>query len=635
MINFGMKQLLRQRGKAILFFLLMAASTALVVTGCVLTIENTRRIQVIEDSYTTIGMVEQMPVTTEPYTQPDPCYGTFSYLSSKYGDKILLEALNFPGADYIQSPEYRPYFISYLPELRHPNGGTLKRHIIEFTPLTESEKGEPVEAKVTKIISSNIDGRSANAREGCTDQNFNEGDTFTLCQHGTQYVYPLKIGERYVSCIYLQGVCPTHGVPEYVSHTGPYSSQSNAEGNLIYKNTFPDDQEEYQSDDPKRRRINHVTGDDFYLEGQPGFNYIKWAEIYKMEDYLFATMPTKSLTLVPSFHDGNINIIEGREITSEEFASGNAVCLIPQQFAMTNQLSIGDRLDLPFMCAYYGDMDGSIPLNLSLLNSEGDFYQPFWEQEYEIVGIYAGGYGTDDIVEDMFIIPEASVRDSWEDNIAWFGTMSKGTVSFEIKNGNIQEFDTAFKKAVPEVENLDIIYDDRGYTEMIKFLNGSRNMALLLLLAGALAELAIIALLLYFFVAKEIKRTAIERSLGMTKHQCRISLLSGVMALTIVAVSLGCMCGALMLDEVRKPPQDTVTTVEDMDRRYIYSMEYSLWAEERILAEETEIDVEKPIEVYWLIPLWICVLILVISLFLVERSFRLDPIYLLSTKGRE
>ena len=51
MFNFSIKQLFRQPGKVILFFLLMAASTALVVTGAIMTIENAQRIQMVEDTY--------------------------------------------------------------------------------------------------------------------------------------------------------------------------------------------------------------------------------------------------------------------------------------------------------------------------------------------------------------------------------------------------------------------------------------------------------------------------------------------------------------------------------------------------------------------------------------------------------
>ena len=61
----------------------------------------------------------------------------------------------------------------------------------------------------------------------------------------------------------------------------------------------------------------------------------------------------------------------------------------------------------------------------------------------------------------------------------------------------------------------------------MKPLRVSRDMSQLLLVGGVLAALAILALLLYFFVVKEKKRTAIERSLGMSKRQCRVSLLAG------------------------------------------------------------------------------------------------------------
>ena len=57
-----------------------------------------------------------------------------------------------------------------------------------------------------------------------------------------------------------------------------------------------------------------------------------------------------------------------------------------------------------------------------------------------------------------------------------------------------------------------------------------------------LAALAILALL-YFFVVKEKKRTAVERSLGMSKRQCRVSLLAGLMILTIIAAGVGAQLG--------------------------------------------------------------------------------------------
>ena len=61
MFKFSLKQLLRQKGRALLFFLLLAASTALVVTGSVMTSESTQRIATVERTKTT--MVSSCPLT--------------------------------------------------------------------------------------------------------------------------------------------------------------------------------------------------------------------------------------------------------------------------------------------------------------------------------------------------------------------------------------------------------------------------------------------------------------------------------------------------------------------------------------------------------------------------------------------
>ena len=86
MFSFSIKQLLRQPGKAILFFLLMAASTALVVTGAVLTIENNKRLRIVEETYSTIGYVEQLPISSENTVTPNPCFGTDRVTTTDYGE---------------------------------------------------------------------------------------------------------------------------------------------------------------------------------------------------------------------------------------------------------------------------------------------------------------------------------------------------------------------------------------------------------------------------------------------------------------------------------------------------------------------------------------------------------------------
>lgn len=627
MFGFSLKQLLRQPGKAVLFFLLMAASTALIVTGAIMSIENSNRIQIVEDTYSTVGYVEQLPTKIDTEVVVDPCYGVYTDSVPEYGEFLTSDIFDFPGAEYVQEPEYRPYYISSLPQLRHSDSWFYRRHILEFTPL-EPGSGEdgPIEVIITKVLQSDVDPAHANYADSHTDRSLQVGDIIPICQHEASVVCPLTAGERYVSTVSLYGDCPEHGF-EYQSYIAPYSHQYSREENSVITGDLQTER--------ARGSVSQVTGEDFYEKGQPGYRYVQWAEQYRLEDSLFLTTATNSLNLLPSWHEEKAQVVSGRAITPDEFADGAAVCMVPDKLATPNQLDIGDKINLPLLCSVYKDMSvslGRLPFDFSLLNADGEFYEPFWEQEYEIVGIYnAGRDSTHDLVDDMFIIPAKSVRASDSSNIAWYEPMCKNTASFQIPNGSITEFDTAFKHAVKEAESLDVSYDDRGYSEIIQSLEASRSIAFLLLAAGILAALAIIALLLYFFVVKERKRTAIERSLGMSKRQCRISILAGVMLLTVIAASLGSLGGVILLEKTQEAAAETESVEVN---QYTYDTRYSMWAKGRELAENTEIEVETPTAVYFAVPAAVVLLVLAISWVLMARSFRIDPIYLLSTKDK-
>ena len=57
----SLKQLLRTPVKAVLFFLLMAAATALLVLGANLWAQTQAQMDAVEKQFTTLGTVEQLP----------------------------------------------------------------------------------------------------------------------------------------------------------------------------------------------------------------------------------------------------------------------------------------------------------------------------------------------------------------------------------------------------------------------------------------------------------------------------------------------------------------------------------------------------------------------------------------------
>lgn len=634
MFNFSIKQLLRQPGKAVLFFLLMAASTALVVTGAVLTIENTERIQIVEDTYTTIGYIEQIPLSTESVTIPNPCTGSDRVTTTDYGEYISPEDLDFPGADYIMKPEYRPYYLFHEPKFAD-FGVDVYTHVLEFTPLQPvGDDGAPVEVEITKVLFS-TDSPDVSSAVTIPNVALHEGDHITVCQCFDSTRYPMDVGEKYVASLYLYRYCEEHQVNEYAVDSRPYSGRTDREGNYIGTENFPDDID-WGYSSPRYAQIAHVTGDDFYEKGNIGYNYLQWAKHVEQSGHNFVAVATNAMELLPSWHEDKIILREGREITPEEFESGAPVCMISKEFAGRNGLKLGDKVNMPFLCVYYWDRNaiGGSPDGLSELDADGEFFEPFFEQEYEIVGLTESQRYEIEAGPDTFIIPAKSVTVSHEDRITYYHPMTRFTASFQIPNGSIQEFDAAIKEHVPEAERLIITYDDRGYSEIMKSLNNSRAMAFLLLMGGIMAALSIVALLLYFFVVKEKKRTAIERSLGMTKRQCRVSLLAGLMILTVVSACAGSLCGTLALDIVREP-ETVAGTVEERDSQYIYDTRYSTWAAGRELAERVDIDVDAPVYVCYVTPVCLSVLVLVLALLLMAGSFRTDPIYLLSTREKE
>ncbi len=222
-------------------------------------------------------------------------------------------------------------------------------------------------------------------------------------------------------------------------------------------------------------------------------------------------------------------------------------------------------------------------------------------------------------------------------NIAHFGPMLDTTKSFQIPNGTIEEFDMALRETVPKAAELIITYDDNGYTQVREGLENTRITALLLCAAGGFLAIGVIILTLYFFVVKEQKRTAIERSLGMSKRQCQVSLLCGLLPLTLTAAAVGSLCGGILANH-EATGQAEVHTEDGIDSGY--STQYSLWAhdaEAAITLEEEEASALSAlyVPVFVGIPWAFLCTVWLLGVLLVNRNMKTDPIYLLGRKNED
>ena len=635
----SLKQLLRTPGKTILLFLLVVASTALLVFSSVLYARTKEQIRQAEQEFTTVGTVEQQPLVTDLDIVPNPCWGQRTTIDYDYGKLLTPETLKFEGADYLAGPENRPYYVTYLPDLNTTRTGaqlSWRMHVVEFTPLEDSDGSGPVQTEITKVLFSRPREYQKNRDNGAAawDEDHKVGDVINFCQHLSRTPQPLETGKTYIGNLFFSDICQTHNEVELVAYSTPMSRQCDETGALIDTGHFGS---------ARKGRIDEVTAD-FYEPGHRGEDWLKLVEMKGMEDYLFRVLPTNSLDLLPSFHQGYAYVASGRAISAEEFESGAPVCMLTSSFAARNQLEIGDAVTLPLLCTMYGCESDYIVSNLPegiLLDANGEYFEPFWEAEYEIVGTYSltneFGGGAGEMTADLILIPMKSVKASDKNNLIQVSPMNKMTASFQIKNGTISEFDEKLRAAVPEASLLTISYDDGGYTNVMSGLQRAKDTAVLLLIAGVLAAVIIAVLLLFFMVVRQKKRTAIERSLGMTKGQCRRSLLAGLLVLVILGTVVGSGTAAVLMERYSATPSDdSLVTVDDGDFLgpesflFGFSTRYSQWTD--ALTEAEPAQTGSAVLLYAAVPVAFALALFLLAILLVNRNLKIEPIYLLSGK---
>lgn len=612
----SLKQLLRTPVKAVLFSLLMAAATALLVLGANLWAQTQAQMDAVEKQFTTLGTVEQKPNRTQMRTGWDAADGAYySEAEPVYDSVISADVLDFDGANYLKAPEKRPYYLADLQGLAVRDGGTaLFYPVVEFTPAETAVPDHPIKVYVQRFLYPEAENQN------------NEYEIY-VCNHWTENPAPLEAGKTYVA--YTNVIVNHHenakSSIEYALIAAERSTQCDAGGNLL-------------ESDMQTRTFDEVTAG--FYETERGQYWLELSKALSMWDTTAPVLPVTDTALLPSFHDRTVYVREGRTFSAEDLENGAAVCLVSEEFARKNGLFIGDKVELPLYGVNEKDSphrtfgDGSGLRTFSLLNAQNRAYTPFWTAKYEIIGTYysVGTYGKPagsiEMALNLFLIPANSVKADFAGNIVDSGPMQRATTSFQIPNGTVDEYRTAYNRNVPaEVrENLEITFDDNGYSQIIGGLLNMRYVAIILFAAGLLSALAILVLLLYFFIVKQKKRTAIERSLGMSKAQCRVSLMAGILVLALVASVIGVGIGAVLLQS------DVLTDTAQSETEEIDTT-FSIWAKGQTEVTEPETDATVPVAVYVFIPVCLLVFIFLLSLVLVNRNLKTEPILLLSGKG--
>ncbi|MDE6601402.1 MAG: hypothetical protein K2K90_04430 [Lachnospiraceae bacterium] len=539
----SLKQMMRTPVRTILFLGLTVLAAFLMTLGGSIWLKGSHTMAQYEDRFMTVGTVRQIPDSFEQtflWNAETKDYEVRK--NAQYSDYYTPEDLLFPGAAYIAEPEQRAFYISYQPEYvtvyksQNPNRIERGALIAEFSPKEDCMPDESVLIQITKVIGGDP------KLEGVVDY---------FCDHRNPNPEMLYKDKTYVAMLGNQGSY-IHGKAyeekmqsKNEVHIGLELVPFSLESDLL----LPDGS---QPEDVFRdgNQIFEVT-DGFY-ETEAGRRILNLAQTEMVWRDCQPVTGTNQTSLLMPFYSGQAYICEGRDISEEEYADGSKVCLAPKTFMENNGLSLGDPVNVQLR---YTDrkvnagrkfwLDGSIGFYSGLVDTDGNPLDVFEAAAYTVVGIYDVTFsGTESIFDlgaDELIVPMESIEARDGKNLVACGPMTDATTSFRIPNGGIDDFLKGW--AAYGTDKLAVTFYDMGYSRLKEGIDNMKAVSLFLLAAGMILTLLLLFFFSHLFITKQAERTAIERSLGMRRAQCRWSVLSGFALLVLLGSVLGAAAG--------------------------------------------------------------------------------------------
>ncbi len=609
-IQNSLRQLGRTPVKTLAFLVLLILAVTFFMLGFQLWTGARDNIERIDKAYMTIGTVEQKASSVRTEKVWDGYTRSYTgYSIPDYGGMMPEAVLDFEGADYIVKPEKRPCYGAHKPgfvmssmpywDVVHDKGFC----IAELQPLEDCVTDQPVCLKVKRVLCGGL--------KHYIDEIWFDGNWF-------ETPFQLYADRTYI--MFLQDVSDLEDRYLYGPGGGLFSSQRGKNGEKI---TDP------MTTQNEWGNVWDEVTEGFYdtPRGKAWLNLIHSVEWSKYTVPVIATQKTK---LLMPFFDGDAWIAEGRDISQEEYENGDKVCLVEKNFAVNNNLTVGGSLRLPLYIADYQTPAWYVG-GWENINAKGEMYPVFEDSAYTIAGIFQTLTISDvatsyyDIAQNTVVIPSASVKNSDENNIVGMGPMKGYTTSFEIPNGKIDEFTAAWEKQ--GIPNLEINFYDRGYTKIKAGLDDMMNTASVLLAAGAVITLLILVLFCHLFITKQRKRTAIERSLGMSKNKCIASLLTGILVIVIPA----CLIGSAISYWLTGYAAEQMTAAHN---EQAFDTMYSDWVHgDSTDEEEFSVSLDNSLDKAWA-GLGVIPVALIIALVNIRGNLKSEPLRLLGEKER-
>lgn len=285
-----------------------------------------------------------------------------------------------------------------------------------------------------------------------------------------------------------------------------------------------------------------------FLASEAGAEWKAALERDAVNHHAFAVLGVDDLGYVAQFAREEAQIIEGRDFTEEELESGARVCIISQELAAANGLTVGDTIHPNFFNA-----DENLPYNMLLTKNKGiinpssAFYFSttplLGETEYIIVGIYRSNepwaYVTAAenhyaFTPNTIFVPKSSITAEMQySEFLQFQTVV-------LHNGRMDDFAALMNRAGYAGAYL---LSDQGYSVIAGNFSDyeAQSRQVMQICVAAYAIISLLYLLLY--PGSQRKTIRVMESLGTPKRQRRRHVFVSSVVLLIPASVIGAVAG--------------------------------------------------------------------------------------------
>lgn len=301
--------------------------------------------------------------------------------------------------------------------------------------------------------------------------------------------------------------------------------------------------------------IAHLTGSVAeFLQSEDGALWAQKLAYMQVNDQAFPVIGVEKLGYIAEFARETARIVDGRDFTAEELASGAKVCVIAESLAVANGLQVGDTISPRFY-----NYDRNDP-HQGLLEDGRGLIDPVayrftanteWAgeaEQYTIIGLYRQDNAWGNVANNLYsftpntiFAPKASITSDMS-----YGSMGVFN-TLVLKNGAIGEFRALVEEAgYPDL----FVFYDQGYTEISSSLQNYKVVARRVLLVGVVVYGVILALFLLFFPGSQGKTIWTMRALGAPRKTRMAQVFASSAGILIPGTLIGMVCGMLLWQRV-------------------------------------------------------------------------------------